>query len=112
MTRAVRTLISVLLGMWLLSPALAQQTQTPTYGSHMWNSGWHGWFFGPLMMIAFVIVAVVVVVFLVRFLGGAGHGTGKYERSEKTPLDILKERYAKGEIEKEEFEERQRVLDE
>ena len=107
MTRAVRTLISILLGMSLLSPALAQQTQTPSYGPHMWNGDWHGWFFGPLMMIAFIIVAVVVVVFLVRLLGGVGN---RSERLEQTPLNILKQRYAKGEIEKDEFDERRRAL--
>ena len=29
--------------------AAAQQTQGPYYGPHMWNGGWHGWFFGPIM---------------------------------------------------------------
>ena len=56
-------------------------------------------------------MAVVVVVFLVRLLSGAGHGIGKYERSEKIPLVYLNERYVKGGIEGEEFQERRRVLD-
>ena len=91
--------------------AQAQQTQGPYYG-HMWNGGWHGWFFGPIMMIIFIIVAVVVIVLLVRWLGGAGQGGVLPRPPGKTPLDILKERFARGEIDKEEFEERRRVLGE
>ena len=32
-------------------------------------------------------------------------------RRAKTPMDILKERFARGEIDKEEFEERRRILE-
>ena len=96
----------------LASPVLAQQAQGPTYGPHMWNGGWYGWFFGPIMMIVFIAVAVVVVVLLVRWLGVPGHGGALHPPPGKTPLDILKERFARGEIDKDEFEERRRVLGE
>ncbi|MEQ8322022.1 MAG: SHOCT domain-containing protein [Rhodospirillales bacterium] len=65
------------------------------------------------MMIVFIAVAVVVVIFLVRWLGGIGHNAAHHTHAAgRTPLDILKERFAKGEIDKEEFEERRRVLGE
>lgn len=73
--------------------------------------GWHGWFFGPIMMIVFIAVAVVVVVTLVRWLGSQDHALPPYSPPPKTPLDILKERFARGEIDKEEFEERRRLLE-
>lgn len=92
--------------------ALAQQAQGTSYGPHMWNGGWHGWFFGPIMMIMFLAVAVVVIVLMVRWLGGPGHGNTLHSPLGKTALDILKERFARGEIDKEEFEERRRVLGE
>lgn len=88
--------------------ALAQQT--PQYpGPYYWH-GWHGWFFGPIMMIVFIAVTVVVVVSLVRWLGGQGHSMPPRGPLTKTPLDILKERFACGEIDKEEFEKRRSVL--
>lgn len=104
--------VPALLSCWAPTIALAQQPQGPAYGSHMWNGGWHGWFFGPIMMIVFIAVAVVVVVLLVRWLGGPGHVGALHSHPGKTPLDILKERFARGEIDKEEFEERRRVLGE
>lgn len=91
--------------------AWAQQGQG-YYGHHMWNGGWHGWIFGPIMMILFFAVVIVVVVLLLRWLGGMGHGAAPPAPPGRTALDILKERFARGEIDKEEFEERRRTLGE
>ena len=110
--KTVGILFSVLSLTGSLTPAFAQQAQTPNYGPHMWNGGWHGWFFGPLMMIAWIAIAVVVVILFLRWHGGPKRGSPQYDRPVQTPLDILKERYAKGEIDREEFEERRRILDE
>ena len=96
------------------SPIFAQATDAPRYGYHAWDGPWHGWFMGPFMMIFFLAVIVVVVVLLVRWLGGhgPGHSGPHHASSGRSPLDILKERFAKGEIDKAEFEERRGVLGE
>lgn len=69
-------------------------------------------FFGPLFMIITLAALVVAIVFLVRWLGGLP-GNGSMSPSPgKTPLDILRERFAKGEIDKAEYEERRKILGE
>lgn len=83
------------------------------YGPHMmsWGGGWYGMIFGPLFMILVLAVAIAVVVLLVRWLGGPWQGAAPHQAPVgRTPLDILKERFARGEIDKNEFEERRRVL--
>ena len=62
-----------------------------------------GWF-GGLWMIAFWIGIIWFIVWLVE----RSRGTGK--QSDRTPLDIAKERYAKGEINKKEFESMKKEL--
>lgn len=93
---------------------LAQQTAQPYLhqGHHMWGGG-YGWFMGPIMMLLFVVIVAALVILLVRWLGGERNTLSTHPQSmpDKTPLDILKERFAKGEIEKEEFEERRRILE-
>jgi len=91
------------------------QQAAPYYGRHMmWGEGWYGWFFGPVMMILFLAIAVAVVVLIVRWLGGTGHSGSATPvvPSRKHAIDILKDRFARGEIEKEEFEEKRRILEE
>ena len=81
----------------------------PMMGYGGWNNmmgGWNGFgFLGWLPMLLFWILLILGVVALLRYLGRSGQ-----QQEHKTPLDILKERYALGEIEKKEFEEKKKDL--
>ena len=95
--------------------AIAQGTRDGMGPGMMgWGGGWYGMIFGPFFMILALAAAVALVVLLVRWLGGPWHGVQPPYSAPpgRTPLDILKERFARGEIDKDEFEERRRVLDE
>ena len=77
----------------------------------MWGWGyggygnWLGWL-GPLVMVLFWAAVVTGIVFLVRFLTRQG---GSRDR-EDSALEVLRKRYARGEINKEEFEDKRRDL--
>lgn len=67
--------------------------------------GWGGMGFGMLLFWGLLIAAIVMLVKCSR-----GSGTcGKRDR-DKSALDVLKERYARGEIERDEFEQKKRDL--
>jgi putative membrane protein len=83
--------------------------------SHMmWAGGWYGMIFMPLFMILMLAVVIAVAVLIVRSLGGPWRGMPPphYPPPGRTALGILKERFARGEIDKNEFEERRRVIGE
>jgi len=86
------------------------------FGQHMmsWGGGWYGMIFGPLIMILVLAVVIAAAVLLVRWAGGTWPGAAAVHHAlpDRTPLDILKERFARGEIDKDEFEERRGVLGE
>ena len=73
----------------------------------MWG---FGMIFGPLFFILVLALVIAIAVLLVRWLAAPGHGAVAPLPPGRTPLDILKERFARGEIDKEEFDERRRVL--
>jgi putative membrane protein len=103
------TVAAALGGLTLPVAAWAQQQRDYGYHWHdsAWHGGWLGMILGPLMMIAFIAAIVVVVVLLVRWIGGSG---AQNERRTRQPLDILDERFARGEIDSAEYEERSRIL--
>ncbi len=70
-----------------------------------WNYGW-GMGFGWLIMIIFWVLVILGVVYLIKLIAGGA----RREEKRDTALDILKQRYAKGEITKEEFEEKKKDL--
>jgi putative membrane protein len=93
--------------------AMAQAPTAPetyAYGQRMmwWGGGWEAMFFGPLFMLLFVVAVVLIVIFVARLPGELWQGTA--QSSGKTPIDILKDRFARGEIDKADYEERRRVL--
>ena len=71
----------------------------------MWSDFWvHGWmpwmFFGPLAMMILLAACIGVVVLVSR---------GANTRQAR-PLEILRERFARGEIDEAEFQARRKVL--
>ncbi len=82
-------------------------------------NGYGGWgenmmsgFGGGLMMLFFWILFIALIIWIVRGFGGrncCSHHSGS-NHSGSNALEILKERYAKGEIDKREFEEKKKDM--
>jgi putative membrane protein len=72
-----------------------------------WDGGW--WGFGMMLFsLLFLALIVVGVVFVVRSFSGAGRTAPRSQGNRA--LDILDERFARGEIDQQEYEERRRIL--
>lgn len=65
------------------------------FGGHGWGMGW-AWILG--------LVILVVIIWLV--VKAVNQGSSASQSKNRSALDILKERYARGEINKEEYEEK------
>ena len=72
------------------------------FGNFGWNFG-----FGWIIVIVTLILIAFGIVQLVRMMGSGGGPTCP---PNETPLDVLNKRYARGEITKEEFEEKKKDL--
>lgn len=81
---------------------------------HGWMMGdWATWgpgygFVGMIVMMFFWVLIIVGIVLIVRWL--FTRGAQKPSSTDETALEILKRRYARGEINKEEFEAMKRDL--
>lgn len=68
-----------------------------------------GWF-GTIIMAAFWIAVIVGIVLLIRWLVVSTRTEGHKAQPKDSSWEILKTRYAKGEIDKKEFEEKKKDL--
>ena len=68
---------------------------------------WGGWgmAFGGFMMIFWVVVLVALIIFIVRWSTGSPNNI-----SRRNAAEILRQRYARGEIDSNEYEERLQFL--
>lgn len=84
--------------------AFAQTAETYGHHGYMWgHGGGHGPWFG---IIGVIFVVLLIALFMRGMRGCCHHHRGKSGAA----LTILEERYAKGEIDAAEFEERKRTL--
>jgi putative membrane protein len=118
MKRVSNLIVGALFTALVFTPgwALAQaqpDSERYGYGPGMmgWGGGGYGMFFGPLFMILTLVAVIAAIVFLIQWLGG-GSWQGVQKATGPAPLDILKARFARGEIDQKEFDERRKVLSE
>jgi len=86
-----------------IGPGLAQGGP----GQMMSDWGWGFMWLMPLVMLAFFALMIAVIVLLIRWLGGESGGRSA---STRTARNILDERYARGEIDREEYLQRQKDI--
>ena len=103
--------LSALMG-GMMGPGFAGSGQTGQgpFGPGMMRG--HGWMwglgmgFGGLVMVAFWGVVIVGVILLIRSVGGAQGGLWH-----ETPLNLIKRRYAAGQITREQYEQMRKDLE-
>ena len=88
-------------------PTSAIAQNDPGYYGHMMGWG-SGMLWGPLAWIFWIGIVIIVVLIGLRLVGGRDSRGGA---SEDESLRILKNRYARGEIDKEQYEQMRRDLE-
>ena len=99
---AIPPMMQMMMGGWS-SPFGSNQSKNSMMNFGFTPFGGFGWIF----MILWWVLIIVGIVALIKWLTNQSRGT---HDNEKSPLEILKERYAKGEIDKKEFEDKKKDL--
>ena len=102
-------MINMMWGGWSFDDA---QDRSSLFGNNSTNNMMNFGFgsfggFGWIFMILWWVLIIAGIIALIKWLMTQSHGSYDHEKS---ALEILKERYAKGEIDKKEFEERKKDL--
>ncbi len=102
---------------WPTAAFAQQQSATAQEGPWNWPAPWHmwtgwgmGWIF-PLIMLL-IIAGCIAMILQIHRSGGAGrhHPDSSWGDPTRSALQILNERFARGEIRRDEYEERKRAI--
>ena len=110
MRQIYRILTALLLPVIWPVQVFAQPSVSGEWGQHMMGWGWGPIMFGGGMMFVFWGGIILLVILLVRWTGNSSQMRSSNTPPPVTPLDILKERFAKGEIDAKEYAEREKIL--
>jgi len=108
---SISAFVLFILGLYPIVAAFAQQGRYDGWGMGPgmmggWGMGW----FGGIFMILFWILILIVLVFVIKWLIQSTSRARDNGQSGYRALEILKERYARGEIDKAQFEDMKRDL--
>lgn len=80
--------------------------------------GWGGWWVFPVVMPLVMIIFLIIFLYIVFGRGGpklpwwnSSEGPSNHNKDSETAMEILKKRYAKGEVTREEFEQIKKDLE-
>lgn len=104
----VRTGIFLIMVLGVIPEALADYRNYCGWGMGPGMMSW-GWA-GLLFMLVFWVLIILLVIFLIRKLVSSGTTQKAAPHQEDSALEILKKRYARGEINKEEFDAKKKDL--
>jgi len=83
------------------------------HGYGGWGWGWGSWILTAMILTVFFALVITAIVAAVRYLGGPGRHHGPADHGAqpgRRPEDLLAERFARGEIDDEEYRRRIIVL--
>jgi putative membrane protein len=98
-------------GIFFAWPAIAFANSDGWGHMGNWGHMMNFWWGGAFMWIVFLIVIVVVVYFVLQSTRARSYDSSLRETPRETSIDIVKRRYARGEISKEEFEQMKKDLE-
>jgi len=91
---------------WAVPGLIWAQDRPYEWGWGMHPMMWGAWGFGMMfMMVLFWVLVIIGIVLAIRWLTNQ-----RREKPSDSALEILRQRYARGEIDKEEFEAKKRDL--
>lgn len=99
-----------MMGGWSFGNAQDRSTPSNLSNNTMmgnYNGSWDGGVFGGMFMLFWWILLIVGIIALVKWIMNQSSDRSRG----RSPLEILKERYARGEIDKQDFEERRKELE-